>query len=256
MKIKVDINNWIACLCVAYPFLYEVAAMFSESAGRRMSLIMIALLILGMSRSLTKKDCIGIIVILLFVLINAIRFGVYYIFHQDFYGMIFLLLTFLYYTNKKRMAQLEIIVLNECFSKTIIFLFYFALIVSVIFFNGLQTNADWGVSIPMLYGPYGLPHTLAYSLIAIYAISSILWHKYKEKIYLLLIAITSICLIWTGVRSAILVLAVMLIYDYFSIKRITKKVIVVFAGGIVFLYLLFFTDIIICIIFLFVNNFY
>lgn len=243
VKIRINIERMIDCLCIAYPFLYEMTAMLAESAGRRMSLLMIILLFIGILKNLTKKDLIGIGVILFFILLNAVRFGLHYILHQDFYGMILLLMIFMYYSNKTRLIKLEKSVLNKVFSNTIILLFYVALIVSVIFFHGLQTNVDWGVSIPMLYGPYSLPHTLAYSLIAIYSLSSILWHKYKAKLYLLLMIITSVCLIWTGVRSAILVLVVMLICDYFSIKQKITKMTIIFVGGIMFTYLLFFTDI-------------
>lgn len=244
MKIKINVHNCIDSLCIAYPVIYEMAAMISDSIGRRFSLLMIIFLLFGLFKSLKKKNLIALSVIFIFILMNAIRFGVFYIVHQDFYGLILLLLILLYYSDKKRLANLEKVILNEHFSNAVILLFYFALLISVLFFHGLQTNADWGVAIPMLYGPYGLPHTLAYNLISIYSICSILWHKNKRKLYLVLMAITSICLIWTGVRSTILVLAVLLICDYASIKQISKRLTILCVVGVVFAYLLLFTDII------------
>ena len=154
------------------------------------------------------------------------------------------MLVFVYFSNKRRLLQIESNILNERFISSVIFSFYFVLILSVIFFKGLQISSDWGGTIPMLYGPYSLPHTLSYNLIAIYSMSSILWHKYKKKFYVFFMALTSGCLIWTGVRSALLVLVIMIFCDYFSIKKVTKKIILIILGVLLFIFLLFFTGLI------------
>lgn len=242
MKIKVNINNLIGSICIAYPFIYEIATILSESAGRRFSIFMLLLLIGGIFTNLKKRNFIALCMIFVFILINIMKFGLFYVFNQDFYGLILFLLILLYFSDKKMLNNLERIILDKHFSNSVIFLFYFVLLISVLFGNGLQVSNDWGVSLPMLYGPYGLPHTLAYSLISVYSVCSILWHKNNGKMYLVLMAITSICLIWTGVRSAVLVLVVMLLFDYGSLRQKSNKFIIFSIVGVLFIYLLLFTD--------------
>lgn len=242
MKIKV--NGLLARFILIYPILYSFLMLISDSLSRKVALLFLVLIVFHMLLSCKKRNFITLTIIFLLVLLNAIRFGFSYIIHQDFYGYILLLLVFSYYTDASNIKRLEVELIKEKKSVRTIVLFFATILFSIIEGQGLRKSSEWGVSMPMLYGPYGLPHSLAYQILLIYLLASTLYHKSKKKKYLMVMAIACISVVWTGVRSAFLALTILILCDYNSIKRPSLKALLLVSGGLVFVYLLLFTDII------------
>ena len=168
-------------------------------------------------------------------------YGIGYIIHQDFYGYILFLLTCLYYSDKEGKNDVD----KNLSKNNILFaniLFILVVLSCVLFRNGLQFSSEWGTSMPLLYGPYELPHSLAYQLILMYLLASIGYHKYNKKIFLILMAVFTLLIVWTGVRSAFLAFLIILMYEYINIKHRRNKLLIFFSLVVVGLYVLFFTD--------------
>ena len=241
---KFVINKLIHKICIMFPAIYLIGTMLSDSIGRILAQLMILLLFVAILLESNRKRVSSLVFVVLFVLINAIQFGVYYVAHQDFYGFIFLILMLLYYRDTKKICKIEEILINKSFGKKVIVIFYLCLLFSLIFGEGLRVSFDWGVKIPMLYGPFALPHTLAYLLLAIYAMSSILLRCKRERVYFVFMVLSFVCIIWTGVRSVLVVSLLMVFLDFVTMKSVSKKMVVFLVGTMVLVYLLLFTDII------------
>lgn len=228
-------------LAIFYPTIYITLAFFSNDIARKLSLLTMLVLAFEILYQRKKKTFCILLVILLMVGYNTLAYGVKYIIHQDFYGYIILMLVFLYYSDKKNRNDV-----NELLSKRNIIcmsvLFLLVILCSALFKNGLQFSAEWGTSIPLLYGPYELPHSLAYQLILMYLFASIGYHKYGDKLFLALMGLFSLLIVWTGVRSAFLAFVIILIFEYSSIKKTSNKMLIFMAMLAVGFYFLLFTD--------------
>ena len=240
---KISLGDLTSKIVLFYPAIYLASMLVSDSLARKVALCFLVLLGIQMIRSRAMMDSLAVMIAALFSVLSALRFGVSYVIHLDFYGFILLILIFAYYSNERRIIKLEEQLLNVRLTNSVFFLSFFVVLVSVVFGNGLQKSSEWGVSMPMLFGPYGLPHSLAYQMLILYVLASILWHKYKTAKYLLIMAVAFLCLVWTGVRSAFVSIAIVVLCDYCSIRRKDIKISIMIVGGVLLLYLLFFTDV-------------
>lgn len=220
--------------------LYIALELVSDSVSRKLALVTMAILLIEIAR---KKDVRQYFVLLLIYLLtvgNIMLHGINYVVHQDYYGYALLLLICLFFSNESHRDEL-----NALLSKKVIAALcvaFLSIVAASIFVkNGLRYSNEWGATAPFLYGPYELPHTLAYQLIVMYLIASIGWHKYGYIFLGFMLAFTAL-LAWTGVRSAFLVLAIILVCEYFSIPSVWKKSIIFIAVFMGACYALLFTD--------------
>lgn len=240
-------KNTLSCVTskfvLCYPVLYLWSMLVSGFLARKIALCFFVLLGIQMLLSERKMDCVALVAAGIFSLFNAVRFGLSYVIHADYYGLVLLLLVFIYYTDQDRIDSLEVAVLNEHLTVPVILLSFLAVFISIVSGKGLQTVSSWG-TMPMLRGPFDLPHSLAYQMLLFYVLGSILWHTYEKYVYLLVMAMAFCCLVWTGVRSAFISMAILILCDFFAIRRKNVKIWMLIAGGSIFAYLLFFTDIV------------
>lgn len=224
-----------------YPVLYLFLALLSNDIARKISLIMILMLILNIVYSRNKSQVFLLLIVFGLIFYNAFVFGLNYVVHQDFYGYVLILLICINYSSKRNFLNF-----NSLFTyKNImisISLFSVIVVVSILFGNGLQRSTEWGTSMPLLYGPYELPHSLSYQLIAMFMYASIGYHKYNNFYFIIFMLSFSGMLVWTGVRSSFLVFAFVLLFEYFNIKKISIKSVIILSGLFVSLYLLLFTN--------------
>ena len=107
----------------------------------------------------------------------------------------------------------------------------------------LLFSIKYSSTFSLLYGQFEIPHSLAYILLALYALSSLQYRLYKKKLPLYMMGLSFVCVVWTGVRSGLLALLILVIMDYLGIKNKTRKITVMFVLVVGVLGLLSFTDI-------------
>lgn len=119
-------------------------------------------------------------------------------------------------------------------------IFFMAVVYSVFCLNGLKVG--YGSTIPVLYGPFSIAHMLAYLLMVVYCGVSLLDIENKKRTIFIIKGICIVCLVFTAVRSAVLASAVLLVCDFLSIKKISKKAMIISAAFIVLVFMATCTD--------------
>lgn len=239
MKIKK--SNILYRFIIYYPIIYLYAAIISNDLARKLSLLLIIMLIINIILEKKKTKFISLCIVIVFSAYNLATFGLEYVIHQDFYGYVLLILLCISCADRNAITLIN----NLLTKRTLItacVLFLLGIVISIILGNGLQISYEWGTTMPLLYGPYELPHSLSYQLLSLFMYASIGQHKYKEKTFTIYMLAFVLMLVWTGVRSSFLTLFILLCFEYNSIKSMSKKTIVISGLLFVFLYLLFFTD--------------
>ena len=239
MKIKK--SHILYSFIIYYPIIYLYAAIISNDLARKLSLLLIVMLIINIILEKKKTKIVSLCIVLIFTAYNLIAFGLEYIIHQDFYGYVLLIFLCISCANRNVIALIN----NLLTKRTLItacVLFLLGIVISILQGSGLQISYEWGTTMPLLYGPYELPHSLSYQLLCLFMYASIGKHKYKEKAFTIYMLAFVLMLVWTGVRSSFLTLFILLCFEYDSIKSMSKKTIIISGLLFVFLYLLFFTD--------------
>ena len=244
MKIKV--KNILPYTLFFYPSIYLFCCSLGlESILSRLMWIC-SLVILAMDASKANRNGrqarISLIYIVALAIINAILFGYSYVFHIDCYGYMLLLSVFAIYSNEERLTKLKEVAFNHQNGIKLLISFYLLLLISVLFFNGARMGSVWGLSYPVLYGPYSVTHNIAYQLIIMYAVASLNFRSSKKGIYLFFMIVSVLCCIWTVARSGLLAMAFVILTDYFSVRKASVKTVIAAAGLLVLLYLGLFTD--------------
>lgn len=250
MKIQLSLKNCLCNLVFYFPVLYMLFYMISDSLARNLVQLLLILLLLAELKYCAAnkvgyriKDSFYIIYLAVLVCVSAVLHGLAYLFHLDFYAFILLLLIFRVFSHEQYLTYLQGLVAKENKTLRMIMIYYALLLISIIFMNGLQVSDSWGITLPVLYGPFEIPHGLAYTQLIIYCLSSIQYKNTRKKIYGGIMILVAICSIWTGVRSGFVALIILMLSDYLSVHSLSKKIFV--GGGIVciFLYLYLFTDV-------------
>ena len=120
-------------------------------------------------------------------------------------------------------------------------IFFMTVVFSVVFLNGLKVG--YGSKIPVLYGPFSIAHMLAYLLMVVYCGVSLFDLENKKKTIVAIKLVCVICIACTAVRSAVLATAVLIVCDFLSIRKISKKAIILGVGFIILVFLATNTDI-------------
>lgn len=244
MKIKV--SNILPNLAFFYPSIYLLCSMVGLESflSRLMWLSSLAVLVLDASKKTrsNRQVRLSLVYIIVLAIINAILFGYSYVLHIDCYGYMLLLSLFAIYSNDDRLNKLKEVAYNHRNGIKLLISFYFLLLISILFFNGARMGSVWGLSFPVLYGPYSVTHNIAYQLIIMYAVASLNFRRSKKGIYLIFMIASVLCCVWTVARSGLLALAVVILTDYFSVRKASVKAVIAASGLFVLLYLGLFTD--------------
>lgn len=239
--LKLNINklfdNLLIFYCPTFLGLYCV----SDGIARRYAIMILILFFIVSIKNKHKKTYFLLFVLLVLIVYNYFFYGLDYITHQDFYGYILILLAYDYFSYEKKIITIDNKLTKNKIT-TVLAIFYVLVILSVLVKGGLRYSNSWGTTMPLLYGPYDLPHELAYQLLFCFALSSIGLHKYRKKVFFVFMVVNSVLLIWTAVRSAFLVLFIMWIFEYISLRGTSRKTLILFTVLFIFLYLVLFTD--------------
>lgn len=242
---RINLKKVVCNLIVFFPPIYLGANAISDGFARKLVILFLLLLFICVCARRKRSDVLFGVVIALLVFTSFIKFGISYVIHLDFYGFIFLLLIMQVFSCDDYICELRSCIYAPKKANRSMALFYGILLLSIFFGNGVRYSDSWGVSIPMLWGPFDLPHMLAYMQIVMFCFAGMLFRYNGKKYYLIAMAVACICTMWTGVRSAFLVLFIVAVTEYLAIKSVPKKTIVMLAGLLVLTYLTFFTDVIV-----------
>lgn len=245
MKIKVSIEKFLFTLILYYHVINLFTATFlADFSTRVVQVFLIVLYIFFVKNGKSKRDFVTVNLLLIFYFsYNMLNYHVYQVLHSDFYSFILLGLIFVVYGNENLVYRFYMYLRTKerqyLFSTMLFFLF---LLFTMLFKDGLKSG--FGTTLPVLYGPYSVPHMLGYILIVMYCTNAFFQRMTGKKVYLILKSVCIVCVIWTSARSAVLGLAIVMIADYISIKNYSRRLLVTGGLLIVAFYLLLFTNII------------
>lgn len=180
-------------------------------------------------------------VLLVYIGYYSLQSGLAYIKHLDFYsyvGLVFIFIMAGTLEIQKEFWGFLVAHWHQCI--IMLFCYFGMLFFSILFKNGLKHG--YGVSFPLLYGPYDVPHIVGYSLLFVYCICACLYKIRRSYLVLGLKAACIICVVWTATRSAVLAMAILVFLDFLSMKNVDKKTVIIVVGLLVLLYLALFTD--------------
>ena len=112
--------------------------------------------------------------------------------------------------EKKFLLRAGIMVLMLCYS--------------VIYGSGLLSS--FGSVIPVLYGPFSIPHVMGYIFIVVYCEATFFDRHNSHLIYKFIKIFCVIGCVWTAARSAVLGMGIVVLFDYLTIKQRSKKVVI------------------------------
>lgn len=245
--LKLNIRKVTYELCMAMPAIFTVLYCIRDNVANKAAIVlMLFAYILLNSHYMRngKKIRFYIFNFLTTIYIGyiGVKCGVSEIISSFFYGY---LLTFImmlicteddlreefiryFMTRKKRFA-------------VYVTIFFMTVVFSIAFLNGLKVG--YGSKIPVLYGPFNIAHMLAYLLMVVYCGVSLFDLENKKKMVIAIKLVCVICIVCTAVRSAVLATAVLIVCDFLSIRKISKKAIILGVGFIVLIFLATNTDI-------------
>lgn len=238
-------------MIIWYPFVYIFTSMWIPSVTNKISILLLILIYMYFLTSKLFKNTYvaGVsLVILLYSAYFGLTHGISYLIHVDFYSYILFGLYMCIFSKKEIITEfLQFLLSKRRQYAVMIAMFMLVLACSVLFAEGMEIG--YGASMPVLYGPYSVPHILGYQMIVLYCAAAIFYRNsisYERKTFWLVIkGICTICAVWTAARSAVLALAIVIIVDYLSIRKVNRKAILAIMGVLALVYLVFFTDLLV-----------
>ncbi len=245
MKISSNLEKWVFSVIITYCFVNILLAMISPGLVNRYVLVILVMMYIYYNKKVACKK-IGTffafnVLLISYTCYYLISHGISMVFHSDYYSFVLIILLFFSFSDQGVRQRFTVFFrkFEKMYMASVISTFV-ALIVSIAFLDGLHKG--FGISLPILYGPYSVPHELGYALTGMYCGLGLLSERNEKKIKVLKI-ICVILVIWTAARSAVIAIALVICADYLSIKRRSLKLIIgavlVCAG----LYIFLFTDV-------------
>lgn len=157
-------------LCIAMPLLYTATYMLNDGNANR---VVICHLIVSFALLIKQLAAKGKRTTFLVITFGTIFYVMYtsciiypqYIMHTYFYSYLFAIILFVLFSDEYIREDFYQYFLRARKRVKVYFLLFVVLIgYSIVFMNGLQHS----ISMPVLYGPFTLPHYLSYILLVIY----------------------------------------------------------------------------------------
>lgn len=247
MEIKINLEKFLFNMIISFHFMSALLSAIGHDILNKYAILFLVVCYFYFIKYVSNRKSFILVncAIFLFSLYNLGNMGFSQIKSSDYYSFILLMLLFIIYSNQKMQNRFLNYFLNSYqryISYTIAF--WIVIMYSIFFKNGIQFEPL--SSIPILHGPYEIQHVLGYVLIGIYCGISLGQNYLKEnKIYLKFLKILCVIgAIATGARSAVLAFIVVILFDFFQINKLSKKLIIFVAFFLVGIYLFLYTDII------------
>lgn len=238
-KMKYSLENVLYSLIIWYPALALVIAFFFGDNCNKLYIIylLVVLLYYFKRKGSAPKGKLSLLILIFYILYTVINSGFYYVYHLDFYCFVGICFTFLVFSDSRTIEKFNKFLYDHELSVRIMSIWMVVFtILSVV--SGKGTEISFGVtSMPVLYGPFKVPHHLAYMYLTIYAVASYFRRLDKGKHFWLIINIISISMIaWTAVRSAFLAALVLIFVDVIMSQNAKLKIVFLGFIGIVALF--------------------
>ncbi len=247
MDIKINLRKVLFEFCLIMPMLYTMLCCIKTSLANKaviLELIVSYILInkIYIKKNKSKNFILLNFIIMIYVFYTFIIDNLSSIIHLNFYSYLFMFIIFWLFMEKDIREDF----LQYFLKKKKMLYMYFVIFILIIMYSVLSLNGihmEFNSTIPILYGPFEIPHILAYILLIYYCTFSVYENYLKNKINVFIKGICVIGIIFTGVRSAALALIILMCFKFISVRNTNKKLILILFGIIMFLYLLINTSI-------------
>ena len=245
---KISLKRIVFELCIIMPLLYTFVYMVNNGNANKLIIIDLILTYILLILNLAKRGKRNLFIILnggvvSYAMYTSIIIYPQYLMHSYFYTYLFAIVLFLLFSDEVIRREFYSYFLNAK-NRFVLYSFLLFLLVAytVIFQDGLRHT----ISMPVLYGPFEIPHYMSYILIVMYCGVYLQYKNADKKILPLMIRILlAVCIIWTAVRSTAIALAILIAYEFLSIKSFKKKFVLAAIVILIIIYLLLETNILI-----------
>lgn len=233
-KMRVKKENVILSLICIIPIVNLLATVFMPQIKLNIyRLLFFALLfqihyfyIFVYKNKFVKLIILDCVLIVSALIILAYGKGVYYLMHTDVFNYWMLITVLFTYSDKNILLKYEQYIekhINIVRVNTVLTLFFsvLSIITKVGFVSAQRTT--------VFRGYFSLEHELAYHCIVSYSLLSIIRNRKNEKLNFTMKVIFTAIIVLTGVRSALLAVAVLLLYDMLTLNLNKKIIILVLA---------------------------
>lgn len=244
---KISTRNIISYYVVFFPFFHlflEITPLSGliNKFTLAFSLFLIAFLQFKESIQDKAKLLWGDVTLFFLIISSVVVSGFSIVFNLDFYGLLLLMASYMVYTDDGVLDEIK----EKIYSYRNILLVLIGIFVVISFYyykfrNGYDAEG-------YIRGAFSMPHVLAYYCLIFYAMAYIIVKKANVLCNTTIcwtivkgIAI-GLCLL-TAVRSALLALFILMVVDFWRMKNKNLQVALPLVGIVLFLYILFFTDI-------------
>lgn len=247
--LKISIRKVTYELCMAMPAIFTVLYCIKDSVANKVAIVLMlfAYTLLEFFYVKTGKK-------MKFVVLNfftafyigyiSIKCGPTEVINSNFYSyLLTYIMIWICAEDRLREDFIEYFLNAKKRFITYVVIFFMAIIFSVFFLDGLKTG--YGSKIPVLYGPFSIAHMLAYLLMVIYCGVSLFDLENKIRTIKIIKFLCVVCIVWTAVRSAVLAMSVLIVCDFLSIKKISKKLLILSLSFVMLIFVATCTDLLI-----------
>ena len=245
--LKLNIRKVTYELCMAMPAIFTILYCIRDNVANKAAIVlMLFAYILLNSHYMRNGKKIRFFIFnfltIIYIGYIGIKCGVSEIISSFFYGYLLTFIMILICTEDNlREEFIQYFLARKKRFAVYVTIFFMTVVFSVVFLNGLKVG--YGSKIPVLYGPFSIAHMLAYLLMVVYCGVSLFDLENKKKTIVAIKLVCVICIACTAVRSAVLATAVLIVCDFLSIRKISKKAIILGVGFIILVFLATNTDI-------------
>ena len=238
---KIRFKNVLFELCISMPVLYAILCCIKTSIANKVvffELIIAGIVIFNIytKKRTIRKKIFFILLLFIFIFYNCIVDSVAAIIHINFYSYLLLFIMFEIFIQKDERKEFYEYFFARKKRIMIYFIFFCAILLySCIYMNGIRY--EYNSSIPILYGPFEIPHMLAYILIIFYCMFSLLKNLISKKISLLIKFLCITLIVFTAVRTATVAIGILILFDFISVNKINKKILYVIITVVLLAYL-------------------
>jgi len=243
---KISLEKNLFSIIIWYPAVTLFFATFFNEINNKFYIVyMILLFTYYINNIALKKNKIFFFsntMLCLYIIYSLVHSGIYYTTHLDFYCFVGFAYTMVTFSEPQIFDRFEHFACKkEKVSKFVCLTVLGLIVYSII--NGTGVLTSFGVtSVPILYGPYTIPHNVAYICLIIYCMCAYYQRLNKSMLFIVMKYVSVLLLMWTGVRSAFLGIVILLFMDLFFLKKSKQKYLLFLFGIMGFIFLLLFTD--------------
>ena len=245
--LKLNIRKATYELCMAMPAIFTILYCIKDNIANKATIILMLFSYFLLNSYYIRKGkklkffLINILTMIYTVYIGMVC-GISQIVSSFFYGYILTFIMMLIcMEDELREGFIQYFLLKKKRFIVYVWLFFVTVVASVVFQNGLRVG--YGSRIPVLYGPFNIAHKLAYLLMVIYCGISLFDLRNKKKTVIAVKLLCVVCIVNTAVRSVVLATVVLLICDFLSIKKNSKKIMILIMVFLMLVFLATCTDV-------------